>query len=361
MSDVDEELNRINTRRNQIAQEIPKLEEGINQQNQNEQKTKNLESQLHNSLSKSGLNELKNELNIETQEGQQNLDELKQILNLQEDTIKTIAHVVQEIRSDEQNTSAQMNDIDSKIKELKNQAEKGNVDPHLAARVFVEISSALAKAERDANIENNLGDLAEGISAEINESHKALINEKQNEVQLRNEISSAEKIAEESGIQELERFIENKEAPTLERELNEVKKEIDKEKGEEKDFNEVMTNLAQEGELTEEQLDKLIAEEQSWAGIMKQSISDGSISARNLSQGLSSLASGTGSMMSGAGSAASGLGQGLGGLAESEGASDMLSSIGRATENLAEGKKAAMEKAEAAKSKAGDSASKTSS
>lgn len=361
MSEIKNELNTINTKRKQIAQEIPKLEENISKQSQHEGKTENLENKLHNSLSKSGLNELEKELDVETQEGEQNLERLQKILGVQESSIKTIAHVVQEIRSDEGNISNEINDIDSKIKELKNQAERGNVDADLAARVFAEITDALGKANRDANIEENLSDLAENIAPEISESHKALMKEKQNEVQLRNEISDAEKIAQENGVKELENFIENKEAPALERELNEVQQEIQEQKSEEKDFNEVMADLAQEGKLTEEQLDKLMADEYSFVTLIKQSISDGSISARNLSQGFSSLLSGTGSIMSGAGSAASGLGQGLGGLADSEGAGDMLSSIGRATENLSEGKKAAMEKASAAKSKASDSASKANS
>ncbi|MFB6115640.1 MAG: hypothetical protein ABEK04_05160, partial [Candidatus Nanohalobium sp.] len=73
---------------------------------------------------------------METQEGQQDLQETQKILGLEDDSIKTMAHVIQELRDDSQNVSNEINDIDSKIKELKQEAQSGNIDPQLAARVF---------------------------------------------------------------------------------------------------------------------------------------------------------------------------------------------------------------------------------
>ncbi|MFB6114821.1 MAG: hypothetical protein ABEK04_00905, partial [Candidatus Nanohalobium sp.] len=174
--------------------------------------------------------------------------------------------------------------------------------------------------------------------------------------------------AQENGVGQLENFIENDEAPALKEELNEMQTEIQEQKSEEQDFNEVMKELAQEGELTEKQLDKLQSQQMSVFDTLKMGIQEGALSASNFSQalkeasgGLSDLMSGAGSLMSGGGSLMSGAGSGLEGIMNSDGASDMLSSLGQASETLAEGKKSAMQAASKAESEASDAASKASS
>ncbi|MFB6241579.1 MAG: hypothetical protein ABEJ36_02135 [Candidatus Nanosalina sp.] len=278
-------ISRVQEIESDIKSGLNQLDSDIDELETAERKSREYEKNL-DSLSQDQLKEMERDLEISTEKGQEDLEELQRILGMEKESVKTIAQVLHFLDEESGEIEGEENEIDSMLENLKEQAENGKVDEELAARCLAEIMEVREELKESAELEEEAGEAAQVLGAELSKSHKDLVETKREEINLREDIRKGEEWASQNDVTNLERFLEEEEAPNLKKELNELSQEINEEKEEEDEFLDVMQKLAEEGELTEDQIDKLIAEQQTWSAVMKQSITNGTLSAKKFADAI---------------------------------------------------------------------------
>jgi chromosome segregation ATPase len=221
------------------------------------------------SLSSKQVRKLEEDLELGTEKGQQNLEELKEVLGMEEDAVKALAQLVHHLDEDRKNVKEAEEEIDGMLEHLKKQAEKGNIDQELAARCVAEILETKEQIIENANEEEVVAEAAENLGVELSSSHRELVEMKKDEQNLEDEFRDAGK-----GDKTHLRDFAEQGASNLEGEMRELEHEFRKQAGEEDMFFQTMAKLADEGELTEQQIDHLITQQQEWSTVMQQVLKD---------------------------------------------------------------------------------------
>lgn len=263
---------------NQIDQDLSDLEE-------TEKNSERYENNF-NSLSKDQIKKLEKNIDVETDKGEKDLEKLQNLLGIEENSVKTLAQIVHQLDSETEDIEENEKELDQMLENLKNQAENGNIDEELAARCLAEILEIREELSQTSEMEEETSEAAERLGDELGKAHISFMEMKRDELNIRDEISTAESWAKENDVSQLERFLEEEEAPNLKRELEELSQEFNEEKEDEEEFFEVMQKLAGEGQLAEHQIDKLIAEHQTWSAVIKHSLTHGTLSAKKFADAI---------------------------------------------------------------------------
>lgn len=284
-SKSEELLLQLNSLESDLAKGLKQIDTDLNELEDKEKTSENYENNL-NSLSRQQVEQMEENLDVETQEGEKTLEELQKLLGLEESSVKTLAQVVHHLDSEQEDIDESEKTLDDMLGKLQKEADQGNVDEDLAARCLAEILEIREEIQETAEIEEEASEAAERLGDELGRAHLEFVEMKRDEVNIRSEIRTAEEWAQKNDVGQLEKFLEKEEAPNLERELEELSNELNEEKEDEEEFLEVMQKLAEEGELAEHQIDKLIAEQQTWSAVIKHSLTHGTLSAKKFADAI---------------------------------------------------------------------------
>lgn len=278
-------LAKLNSLESDLAAGLNQIDQDLNDLEKTERSSERYENNF-NSLSKDQVKQFEKNIDVETEKGRKNLGELQDLLGLEESSVKTLAQIIHHLDSETGKIRESENELDQMLQNLKNQADRGNIDEELAARCLAEILEIRNDLTQTAELEEETAEAAERLGDELGKAHLSFVEMKRDELNIRDEINTAENWAEKNGVSQLERFLEEEEAPNLKRELEELSKEFNQEKEDEDEFFEVMQKLAEEGELAEQQIDKLIAEHQTWSAVIKHSLTHGTLSAKKFADAI---------------------------------------------------------------------------
>lgn len=278
-------LEKIDSLESDLVRGLSQIESDVRQLEEDEKATDKLEDNL-DSLSWEQVKQIEENIDTETSEGEKTLQELQELLNLEEDSVKTLAQVLDALDSREDSISNSEKELDDMLHKLKEEANSGNLDEELTARCIAEIVEVREEIEKTAELEKEAADLSTRLGDKLGKAHLNFVEVKRDEVNIRKEIRNAEEWANKNDVSQLEKFLEEEEAPNLRKELDQLSGEINEEKEDEEEFMDVMQKLAEEGNLTEHQIDKLIAEHQTWSAVVKHSLTHGTLSAKKFADAI---------------------------------------------------------------------------
>jgi ribosomal protein L16/L10AE len=284
-TDSSELLARLERLESDLKNGLTQLNSDLSELEEQENSIREYEQHL-DSLSPEQVRELEEDLEVGTEEGKRNLEELQELLGMEEDSVKALAQITHRLDRRTGEVGETEDEIDSMLENLRQQAERGEVDEELAARCVAEIIETREKLVENAELEKEAAEDADNFGQELGEAHKDLVEMKRDETELKSEMKDAGSWAEHHHVSEMQSFVQEEGAPDLQNEIRELQREIRRQTGNEDQFLKTMAKLAEEGQLTEQQIDHLITQQQEWSTVMKQVLKDGSVGVKKIGEAL---------------------------------------------------------------------------
>ena len=267
-------LSKLDSLESKLAKGLDQVQGDIDEFEHEEDTSSSYVDNL-DSLSRDQIEDLEHGFDVETGEGNEILDELKQSLSMEKESIKALTQVLHRIDENNEDIEDKETDIDAMLKKLQQEAENGNVDEELAGKCLAEIMAVKDEIKETADLEYETSDTSERLEEDLSKSHQELVEMKRDERELEKQMEDTESWAESRDVEEMQRFVDQKGSPDLVNEIEELKKEIQQQQSEEEEFVQNLAQLAEEGHLTERQIDHLITQQQEWSTVAKQALKDG--------------------------------------------------------------------------------------
>lgn len=278
-------ISELDSLESRLAKGLDQVQGDIGDFENDEQRSSEYVNNL-NSLSRDQVKELEHGLEVETSEGQKILDELKNSLDMEEESVKALAQVLHRIDGKNREIEEKEQEIDEMLEKLRQEADNGNVDQELAGRCLAEIMAVKDELKETADLEKETADISERLEQDLDESHQELVEMKRDEVELQNEMEDTESWAVNHDFDEMQRFVDQEGSPDLVSEIQELKNEIRQQKSEENQFMDNLVELAEEEHVTEEHIDHLITQQQGWSTVAKIGVKNTSVGLKKFGDAL---------------------------------------------------------------------------
>lgn len=272
--DKDPKISKLESIESNLAKGLDQVQGDIGSLEDEEKNSSKFVNNL-NSLSREQVEELENGLETETFRGRKILKKLEKSLGMEEESVKTLAQVLHRIDDNNKDIEDKEQEIDTMLENLHEKAENGKVDEELAGKCLAEIMAVKDEIKETSDLEEETSDISERLEEDFSESHQELVEMKRDEIELEKEMENTENWAKNNDIDEMKRFVDQEGSPNLVNEIQELKNEIREQQRDEDEFVKNMAKLAEEGKLTERQIDHLITQQQEWSTVAKQFVKDG--------------------------------------------------------------------------------------